>query len=580
MSANPNPATVVATDLHLSVLVDSTTNPRPEADFKGKDFDELVASIREQGVLQPILVRPIGEPFEADRYEIVCGHRRTRAARAAGEVTIPARVRTGMTDEQAAEAQLVENLQRKGLDPVEEALGMLRLNRKPPEGSGLTPKEIAGRIGKSVSYVYQRLVLSNLSKDAVTALRAGKISLRSAFLLARIPDDGEREEATARVLEPWKRNGEGWRQKGEALDDEDVEDLVREHYLYQLASAPFDTKDADLVPAAGACTKCPKRSGNAPALFDDVGKKDVCTDGACFQAKVSAAWEKETGPAKAKGLKILSAAESAKVFPSYYANGSMASGSGYVDLKEKNYSDPKGRTWKQILGEDAAPVIARDQDGKARHLVPRKEAERIAKENGVKVKSSSSSSDASWEKKERAEQKARERKKLTMRRVLVQIGEKAELPDPSRQPGRDQIAALALLVLDRCGEGKDLLAKELLEKPGKGAAYNWEERAFAKRIGEMRDLTQPVAAKDAFAAGTRELWGFLVQLVLSLGAANHYVHGYGDGQKHLKALAKLYGIDVDKVAREVLAEDQAKEKAKAPKKPAKKKSATKKKGAA
>lgn len=136
--------------LPLDRIRESQTNPRQRFD----DLEELAASIRTHGLLQPILVRPVLKDFE-----LVVGARRLRAARLAGLSSVPAQVKP-LDDRSAREVQIIENLQRQDVHPLEEADGYKALLESAPS---CTIDEIAAKVGKSKAYVYQRLSLTRLA---------------------------------------------------------------------------------------------------------------------------------------------------------------------------------------------------------------------------------------------------------------------------------------------------------------------------------------------------------------------------------------------------------------------------------
>jgi ParB/RepB/Spo0J family partition protein len=179
---------------HVSIalpdIIRSKSNPRKT--FDAAKLTELAASIKEHGVLQPILVRPNGK---AGTYELVAGERRYRAAQEAGLAEIPALVRE-LTDTQVLEIQVIENLQRDDLHPLEEADGYRQLAKT----KGYDVARIAERIGRSVKYVYDRMKLAGLVDEARKIFLDGRITAGHAILLARLkPEDqkrciGEKEE--------------------------------------------------------------------------------------------------------------------------------------------------------------------------------------------------------------------------------------------------------------------------------------------------------------------------------------------------------------------------------------------------
>lgn len=165
----------------LTKLRESTLNHRRS----WGDLKELAASIRAKGVLEPILARP-GKPgtLGADVLEIVFGARRFRASQEAGLEAIPAIVRD-MSDTDAMEAIVIENLQRADVHPLEEAEGyeqLLAQKERP-----YTVEDIAAKVGKSKAYVYGRMKLLALCKEARDAFYEGDLSASVALLIARIP---------------------------------------------------------------------------------------------------------------------------------------------------------------------------------------------------------------------------------------------------------------------------------------------------------------------------------------------------------------------------------------------------------
>ena len=205
------PAPIVAMHLVLlDAVLPSSTNPRKH--FDQAKLDGLAESIRQKGVLEPILVRTTPE---GRNVELVAGERRVRAARAAGLKEIPAVVRD-LTDQEVLEIQVVENIQRDDLTPLEEAEGYARLAK-----TGYDVAHIAEKIGRSVKYVYDRMKLTDLVKEAKELLDAGTITAGHAILLARLkPEDQER--VIEIDSEGYREPGGIWqRQRGLFLTDEE-----------------------------------------------------------------------------------------------------------------------------------------------------------------------------------------------------------------------------------------------------------------------------------------------------------------------------------------------------------------------
>ena len=163
-------------------------NPRqPRTTFDVAALTELQASIVELGVLVPIIVRKL----DGDRFELIAGERRWRAAVAAGLATIPALVRNA-DDKESLEVAIIENLQRENLDPLEEAMGFAHLM----EAYDFTQEAVAQRVGRSRPAIANALRLLTLSDTIKAYVREGKLSARHARALLAIPE--VRREAAAR----------------------------------------------------------------------------------------------------------------------------------------------------------------------------------------------------------------------------------------------------------------------------------------------------------------------------------------------------------------------------------------------
>ncbi|MFN2640946.1 MAG: ParB/RepB/Spo0J family partition protein [Actinomycetota bacterium] len=201
-------------------LEDITPNPRqPRTQFDPEAVDELAASIRAVGVLQPIVVRRTG-----DGYQLIVGERRWRAARLAGLDTIPAIVReTG--DEEMLRDALIENVQRQDLNPLEEAAAYRGLI----DEGGLTHDDVAAQVGKSRAAVTNALRLLNLAPGVQQRLASGLLSAAHGRAIAALADHASQERAAARVV-------------AESLSVRATEDLVRNLAAAGTSLAPRASK--------------------------------------------------------------------------------------------------------------------------------------------------------------------------------------------------------------------------------------------------------------------------------------------------------------------------------------------------
>jgi ParB family chromosome partitioning protein len=164
---------------------------QPRINFDEKALNDLANSIKQHGIIQPLVVRRLG-----DKYEIIAGERRYKAAQIAGLVSVPGIV-ANVNDQSSAEIALVENVQRKDLSAIEEA----RSYRNILDAGDMTQDELAKRMGLSQSAIANKLRLLNLSNEAQQALLDGKISERHARSLLSVSDKGKQVELLKRVLD-------------------------------------------------------------------------------------------------------------------------------------------------------------------------------------------------------------------------------------------------------------------------------------------------------------------------------------------------------------------------------------------
>src|SRR6266700_2505127 len=260
-------------DVPVTALTESASNPRKR--FDENSLSELAASFKTQGLLAPLLVREM----EESNYEVIAGARRLRAAKLAQLENVPVRV-VKLTDAESIEAQCVENLQREDIHPLEEALGFKSLLEL---GEPYNIAHIAARSGKSEAYIYGRLRLADLIPSVAEAFLKDKITIGHALLIAKLPASQQQEALAAAFRSTWTSEGNTQL----LIPVRELAAWIESNILLQLASVPFDKQNETLVPEAGSCSNCPKRTGFNKLLFADV-RKDSCTDPQCFRAKIDA----------------------------------------------------------------------------------------------------------------------------------------------------------------------------------------------------------------------------------------------------------------------------------------------------
>lgn len=489
-------------------ITPSPLNPRKRGLLDG--IEDLTESIKAKGVLQPIIVRPFG-----GQHQVVAGHRRREAALRAKLDAVPCLVRE-YSDEDVLEVQLTENLERENVHPLDEAEAFAELVRR-----GRTVQQIADKIGRPQSFVAQRMKLLDLGTKARAALDRGSITLAVALVVARVP--ASLQDEAVEVIEDSAEFSGGGIQPPTA---QKALQIVKERFVLRLSLATFPTDDGALVPAAGPCTTCPKRSGNQVALFGDFEDEDLCLDPACHRKKLDAHWkqlEKHTPPEYAK---LLSGDEAKKAIQtSRYYDGSYIELDGMI----------QGKPVAKIVGKTQLPMtLARDpQTGQHVRLLRRADVQRI---HDSKRKTSEPEAPA----KEPASTEELKKKAFV---AAIRKAVETMVANPRIE--------LRFIVLALCRAAWAEYQKPTLERRGVDVG-----------AGNARHLLMNYA-KDL---PTGELYGLGMELVVRMAAPGH--HDYGAkpeaGDVDLWGLLlKESGVDFAAMQKEELRSLRAKEKTKA-----------------
>jgi len=289
-------------EIRLDQIQPSKANPRRRVDDAA--LTELAESIKSRGVLQPILVRPVN----ADGYEIVCGERRWRASRTAGKDSIPARI-VNLNDAEALELAVIENVQRENVHELDEAFGYKALIQQDP--ALYTVETIAAKVGRSPRYIYARLKLAELTPNVQRAFYEGKLTAGHATEIARL-QPRDQEHALQECFPGHGTTRSILKDKDpRPINVRELRDWIQREIHLSLANAPFDVNDPNLLPSAGPCSTCPKRSGSNPLLFADTIKRaDICTDPECFHQKRNALVEIRLKEVEASGEKPVKVSDS------------------------------------------------------------------------------------------------------------------------------------------------------------------------------------------------------------------------------------------------------------------------------
>jgi ParB/RepB/Spo0J family partition protein len=324
MAAVAEAITTGIQDIPLSRLFVAPWNARKT--FDEHSLAEITASITQHGIQVPLTVRPIvHKGKDSLDFEIVAGHRRRIGAERAARSSAPCIVRD-LTDAEAREIGMIDNLQRENLPPLDEARAFAELIK--PKGA--TAETVAAKLGKEPGYILRRLKLLNAIQPIQEALAANAIEVGHALEIARLDEkqqaklfhwlgvvaDGrptgfdEIDEEDEDEFEEDENDAPAeptptptptltWRQTGKSVAE--LRREITRTMLVVLSTAPFPLED-NISPMA--CAECPKRTVNSSLLFSDVAQ-DICTDSECFRGKVRAWVRYSLQHAEEEGKKLV-----------------------------------------------------------------------------------------------------------------------------------------------------------------------------------------------------------------------------------------------------------------------------------
>jgi len=505
-------------EIALDRIRESNTNPRRT--FGDAQLRELAVNIQSHGVLQPIVLRP--SPDSADgMYELVAGARRLRASKLAGKTTIPATVRN-LSDAEAREIQLVENLQRENIHELDEGIGYRSLMELRPDF--YTVETIAAQVAKSPAYVRGRISLSELIPAAQTAFYDGKLTVAHALEIARLQPK-EQERALMECFPGHRTMGSILKdRKAETLTIRQLREWIESEIHLDLKHAPFDTEDANLLPSAGACSTCLKRTGNNPLLFPEIKNRSLCTDPSCHRRKVQKFVELRIAPLVKDGPKPLQISEG----PSWQVNTRAPNTlyEGQYRRAEREGECPNTRVAVVVDGRKAGTVM------------------HICADEKCKMHRQFSRYEISQEERE-------QRRKLTFAlRVQKEVRARILQAVRERLPGTLTRADFAMVALDyfrRLGHDNHHRLFQV---------YGWEEKKAKTTWGGMSVDHEKLAEAQIRAMKSVDLNRFMVTCAI---VPDLYCPGYSSAEKlsgkaSLMRTAARYKVDAAKITATVTAE--------------------------
>ena len=540
-------STVICREVLKRQLHASPTNPRKE--FPEPTIAEMAASVAQLGVIQPLIVRrwPEKDRIEEEAFEIVCGERRFRgASRVESLERIPVIVRV-LSDTEVMEIQIIENLQREDVSAYDEAVGYAALlELRSPEGEVLYSVErISEKIGKTVSYVRNRLKMQRTPKVLLDALRKKEVGTRICEMVGRIPHAEDRDRCAAEILEH--------QHEDRAMTIEEAQEHIHEEYMVPLVSAPFDRKAPDLLKRAGSCEDCEFRTGKDPHLSEDLasglvgdlggGKKggidpQICQNPKCYRDKCEAHLTKvrEMSPEL-----VLNDAEAKSVFDDYgYVKHSSklkkaTDKPGYNDVG--HWDSAKLKSWGEYAKRFEVPVkLAKNpKSGAVLELVDVsavKAAEKQAAPDkpvfALKSAGTSSGSQVDYQAEERA------RKELEGEEVRIAFDRLSH--HLVGQLGREELLTILEGAVDH--PGIDVMIRWMALKPGSPKREGGVTSARAHKIEAIVNAVR--GDEEHF---DRE--GILILILMAQFSEGCSYNGVGSSR--FKAFSSARGVDLKEV---------------------------------
>jgi ParB/RepB/Spo0J family partition protein len=343
--------------IRVSDIKPSPNNPRKQ--FDPAWMADLVASVKEHGVVQPILVRII-----EDGFELIAGERRWRAATEAQLEGIPAMV-VEATEQEALELSIIENLQRRDITAMEEADGFQRWLTL----SGEPIDKLVEKVSKSRSYVYGTLQLLKLSDTVAERVRSGELNRSIALMIARVNDKAKQDALCRKVL--IANELRTW-EEPRPMTVREAQQFLHGESTRSLKEAVFmlDAEYGDLTP----CDRCPKRSCNDMLLLAEVeNDPDVCSDIECFKLKEVRHVEPRAAKLREQGITVLVGDTVPK---------------GYRALTEHISSSKGYKSIRDVLGKKLLPkppvmFLATEVESEPIQVISQKDLNKILKDNDL-----------------------------------------------------------------------------------------------------------------------------------------------------------------------------------------------------
>jgi ParB family chromosome partitioning protein len=385
-------------------------------------------------------------------------------------------------------------------------------------------EQIAAKVGKSPAYIASRANLTQLAAPVVEAFYADEIGVGHALLLAKLQPAQQEQALTNCFREEWN-GGAGRKAKRILLPVKHLHQWIEHNVLLLLKQAPFNKRDAQLVPAAGSCADCPKRTGNNKHLFAELSENESqCTDPSCYASKLEAHVQKQVA-AKPELVQISTA------YGQRQEGSKIVNRSKYVEIRPEKPESPEKAKWPEFktCKYTTEAIVA---DG-----LDKGEVRKVCTQTDCPIhhpKKRPSKADASF----KAEQDKRRREEALANATGMRVLQTIAAAVPVRLMKRD-LLFIAEQILP-------LLDEKRVEMIARNRGIRAKEGESAAKL-----LTAFLRKAEESAIGR-----LIVEIVILLSARSQ-----NDGGKVLRAAAQAYKVDTDAIALKLKQEFSAKEKA-------------------
>lgn len=481
----PGPGTSSMTMVPIGNIIPSPTNklhrePWELDEKQDPTFAEMIKSIQLRGVDQSLLCRP---NEKQGMFYLVCGERRLTAAKKAGLKEVPCMVKA-LNDDEAFEAQITENLQRKDVHALKEGESYEAYMKQ----TGATIEDLVAKFAKTRDYIMQRLSFTQLIPELKKDFYANKMGAGHAALFARLTPANQKQCFQNCKVQYGAAQGQY-----KLIDD--VKSFITQSIMMELKDVPWDLKDISLVVAAGSCVACPKRSG--AGLFSDVSQKDRCFDGACFKLKM------ETFVINA----VVDLVDNNKDMPVIKLQSHDSTLIKVNDILQKNKVNvlQYGKDYEKATASDKgsirALIISGTQAGSYQQIKLKKQPAKLASSPGNGSTKTKSKAVSLKDQIARAEQTLRNVKENINDKVALDLKKKLfdfkpyKSPDPKKLTKYENAALLmvTLIAMGEIGRGRTSfeltnLIKKVKVPGGKPSARGYEVEQFANMPVDLANL--------------------------------------------------------------------------------------------